>query len=65
MLKGFFSSNAETLIIARVNAPVVQIYGTGVTGEEENIRTSNTCSLSDDYVYRLVHGQEGTGVSGC
>ena len=47
-----------------MNAPVVQIYGTGVTGEEENVRTSNTCFLSDDYVYRPVHGQRGTGVSG-
>ena len=53
--EGFLSlAITEPLSNATVIAPVVQKQGTGVSGAVEEFLTPNTCSLSNDYVYRPV-----------
>ena len=53
-----------SLIITTVNAPVLPIHATGVTGAEAKFLTPYTCSLKDDMVNRVVFGHGVTGVSG-
>ena len=46
-----------------MNAPVVQIQGTGVTGEVGNFSRPKTCPLKDNMVNRPVLGHGGTGAT--